>query len=221
MARRGSGKTGQAKRAPKKKSATKKRKRASGKVRALAEFLDERLAKAMAHGLRINIMAVARWREISPSEYARESGVPLNRVSYHFRKLVEYGALELMRTEPVRGGTKHYYTGTRQAIFAGTGWEQLPKSIQDGVAGAALQDFTKVAVRALEGGTFSARDDSYLTWDALAYDDLAFMAMVNILTRTRGQLLALAQEAKPRLAKTEQKGIQVAVALSGFEMSGM
>jgi hypothetical protein len=185
------------------------------------EFLDPRLSKALAHWLRVNILAVARWREISPSEYARESGESLNRVAYHFRRLAHYSVIELTRTEQVRGSTKHFYKGTRQAIFAGEGWELLPKSVQDGVAGAALQDYTKVAVRALETGTFSSRDDSFLTWDSATYDELAFKAMVKILATTRERLLALAEEAAPRLVRTGQDGVQVAFALSGFEMAGL
>lgn len=124
-----------------------------------------------------------------------------------------------MRTEPVRGTVKHVYRGTQKAIFAGEGWTQLPKSVQDGVAGAALQDFAKVAARSMESGAFSAREDSYLTWDAVTYDELAFKAMVSILIKTREQLLALQDEATKRLAKTSQPGLLVAFALSGFEMA--
>jgi hypothetical protein len=169
--------------------------------------------------MRVNIMAVASWRLISPSEFARETGESLNRVSYHFKRLVDFGVLELAKTEPVRGTVKHFYRGTRKAIFAGEGWTQLPKSVQDGVAGAALQDFTKVAARSMESGAFSAHEDSHLTWDPVTYDELAFKAMVSILIKTREQLLALQDEAAKRLAKTSQSGLLVAVALSGFEMA--
>lgn len=181
-------------------------------------YLDPRITKALSHWLRVNILAVASWRIISPSEFARETGTPLKKVSYHFRRLVHYEALELVDTKVVGSTVKRFYRGTRQALFAGANWEQLPKSVQDGVAGAALQDFSRVATRSFESGTFSARDDSHLTWDPAVYDELAFKAMVNILARTREQLLALDQEARPRLAKTGQEGILVAFALAGFEM---
>jgi hypothetical protein len=58
--------------------------------------------------------------------------------------------------------------------------------VQDSVAGAALQDFTKVAVRSIESGTFSTRDESWFTWDPLTYDELALKAAVNILAGTPG-----------------------------------
>lgn len=183
------------------------------------DFLDPRISKALAHAMRVNIMAVASWRLISPSEFAREMGVSLNKASYHFKRLVEFEVLELVRTEPVRGTVKHMYRGTQKAIFAGEGWTQLPKSVQDGVAGAALQDFIKVAARSMESGAFSAREDSFLTWDPATFDELAFKSMVSILTKAREQLLALQDEAAERLAKTSQAGFVVAFALSGFEMA--
>lgn len=40
------------------------------------DFLDPRISKALAHAMRVNIMAVASWRLISPSEFARETRVP-------------------------------------------------------------------------------------------------------------------------------------------------
>jgi hypothetical protein len=59
-------------------------------------------------------------------------------------------------------------------------------------------------------------DPTDFTWDPVTYDELAFKAMVNILIRTREQLLALQDEAAKRLAKTSQSGLLVAVALSGL-----
>jgi predicted transcriptional regulator len=182
------------------------------------EFLDPRLSKALAHWMRVNIMAIASWRKISPSEFARETGEHLGKVSYHFKRLVEYGVIELVGTEQVRGSTKHFYKGTRQAIFGGASWAELPKSVQDGVAGAALQDFMKVAVHSIESGAFSVHDESYLVWEPHLYDDLALKAAVKILESTRQRLAALAEEAAPRLLKTGEEGMLIAVALSAFEM---
>jgi predicted transcriptional regulator len=182
------------------------------------DFLDPRLTKALAHRMRVNIMAIISWRMIAPSEYARETGEKLSNVSYHFRRLKEYGVIELAKTQQVRGSTKHFYRAKRRAIFGGAAWTDLPKSVQDGVAGAALQDFTKVAVHSIESGAFSACDESYLVWEPLTYDELAFKAAVRILESTRERLLALQDESLPRLAKTGNDGLLVAVAQSCFEM---
>jgi hypothetical protein len=168
--------------------------------------------------MRVNIMAITSWRIIAPSEFARETGQKIGTVSYHFKRLVEFEVIEQVKTEQVRGSTKHYYKGTRRAIFGGAAWADMPKSVQDGVVGAALQDLTKVAIHSIESGAFSARDESLLAWEPLTYDELAFKASIKILESTRQRLLALQDESTPRLAKTGKAGILVAVALAGFEM---
>ena len=201
------------------KRASRKRGGEKPKPRPLGtDFLDARLSKALGHEMRVNIMAVASWRKVAPSEYAREAEESISKVSYHFRRLVEYSVIELVETRQVRGSVKHFYRGTRQAIFGGASWAELPKSVQDGVAGAALRDLMKVTVHSIESGAFSAHDESYLVWEPHTYDDLAFKAAVKILERTRRQLGELEKEALLRLAKTGKEGMFVAVALAGFEM---
>lgn len=47
--------------------------------------------------------------EISPRELALNLGEQLSRLSYHVRILAWCDAIELARTEQVRGSTQHFY----------------------------------------------------------------------------------------------------------------
>lgn len=71
------------------------------------------LTKALSHPLRLEYLrALDGRRELSPSEYARESGDPLGNVSYHVKVLFEAGVLEVSSMVP-RGGTmEHRYSLT-------------------------------------------------------------------------------------------------------------
>lgn len=106
------------------------------------QTMDRRLTKAIAHPLRLQILASANRRTISPSEYSEEMGASLSTVSYHFRKLADLGFLELVEEIPKRGAREHRYRGRRpleaardsrdDAVFywAGggmdeTGWEEF------------------------------------------------------------------------------------------------
>ncbi len=77
--------------------------------------MDRRLTKAIAHPLRLQILALANQRTISPSEYSEEMGASLSTVSYHFRKLADLGFLELVEEIPKRGSREHRYRGRRPA----------------------------------------------------------------------------------------------------------
>lgn len=47
--------------------------------------------------------------EISPRELAARLGEQLSALSYHVRVLAECEAIELVRTEQIRGSTQHFY----------------------------------------------------------------------------------------------------------------
>ena len=74
--------------------------------------VDQRLIKALGHPLRMSVLAILNARVASPSELAKELGEPLGNVAYHVKILEETGAIELVRTAPVRGALEHFYRAT-------------------------------------------------------------------------------------------------------------
>ena len=72
-------------------------------MRTLHDINDPRLVKALAHPLRIRILAILEDRVASPSEIAEQLDAPLGNVSYHVRQLAELGLISLVRETPVGG----------------------------------------------------------------------------------------------------------------------
>jgi DNA-binding transcriptional ArsR family regulator len=70
---------------------------------------DPKLAKALAHPLRAQILERLERHTASPSELADELAAPLGNVSYHVRILADAGLIELVRTTRRRGATEHHY----------------------------------------------------------------------------------------------------------------
>jgi DNA-binding transcriptional ArsR family regulator len=56
--------------------------------------------------------------EISPRELALTLSEQLSALSYHVRVLAECGAIELVRTEQIRGSTQHFYRAVVRAEWA-------------------------------------------------------------------------------------------------------
>jgi len=181
------------------------------------EVLDQRLAKSLAHPMRVSILAVANLRAVSPAEFAREHGIAVQKVSYHFRALEKYGALELVDERPVRGAVEHFYKGTRRAIFGKAEWQEVPESVKGGLAGATLQDFVGVTVQAIEAGTFQARDDFVFSWDAITLDEPGWKAMVDKLKETWTWIASLEEQAAARLEKSGEKPLSAVFAVAGYE----
>ena len=78
----------------------------------LRQILDLRLIKALAHPMRGHIIAVLGERVVSPNDIAKELGMDVAYVSYHFRVLRDdHGLIEQVATSDRRGFTEHFYRG--------------------------------------------------------------------------------------------------------------
>lgn len=78
----------------------------------LRQVLDLKLIKALAHAMRGHILAVLSERVASPNDIAKELGMDVAYVSYHFRVLRDdYELIEQVSTSERRGFTEHYYRG--------------------------------------------------------------------------------------------------------------
>ncbi len=78
------------------------------------------LFTALGHPMRRRIlreMLEARG-EVSPRELAEQLSEQLSALSYHVRVLAECAAVELVRTEQIRGSTQHFYRAVVKADWA-------------------------------------------------------------------------------------------------------
>lgn len=80
------------------------------------------LFNALAHPMRRRILR-EMWgddtgREFSPRELSATLSEQLSALSYHVRVLAECDAIELIRTEGVRGSTQHFYRFVVEADWA-------------------------------------------------------------------------------------------------------
>jgi predicted transcriptional regulator len=83
----------------------------------LRQVLDVRLTKALAHEMRGHIVAILNERVASPNEVAKELGMDVAYVSYHFRVLRDdYGLIEQVSASERRGSQEHFYRGDFDAV---------------------------------------------------------------------------------------------------------
>ncbi|MGH2976142.1 MAG: hypothetical protein ACRDLL_14945 [Solirubrobacterales bacterium] len=175
------------------------------------------LAKLLSHPTRVQILAAAHRQAISPSEFARAHGQSTSSVAEHFRKLADYGAIKLVRQEPVRGSVRHMYVGTKRGVITAREWRSLPESVQSDIAGAGLQDFVGVAAHAIESGSFAARGDFVLTWDEADLDEVAWKTLTQMLGLVWAKVPSLEEESAMRRAQTGAPGMKAIVGLAAFE----
>jgi DNA-binding transcriptional ArsR family regulator len=86
--------------------------------------LDAKRLGALAHPLRVQILAAAESEPVSPSDMAVRLREPLGVVAYHFRVLHTAGLLELVATERRRGSIQSFYRA------AAPGWTDLAATLE-------------------------------------------------------------------------------------------
>jgi DNA-binding transcriptional ArsR family regulator len=78
------------------------------------------LFNALGHPMRRRILRemLEAHGETSPRELAATLSEQLSALSYHVRVLAECRAIELVRTEQIRGSTQHFYRAAVKANWA-------------------------------------------------------------------------------------------------------
>jgi hypothetical protein len=117
-----------------------------------AAVVDNRFARVVAHPLRHRLIHAYTIQTSSPSRVAAALGERVNVVSYHTAVLVRAGCLELVRTEPRRGATEHFYRATARCDIEDEEWERLPASLRRAIARRTLELIWRDAKEALPGG---------------------------------------------------------------------
>jgi DNA-binding transcriptional ArsR family regulator len=119
------------------------------------EYFDSRLAKALSHPLRPQILDVLTTRgEASPVQIAAELRAPLGTVSYHVRMLKDLECIELVRTVPRRGAVEHYYRALVAPFLDDEQWAQLPLMMRRQLASQTIGQVVTAAVQAAGRGGF-------------------------------------------------------------------
>ena len=104
------------------------------KTRDKATGVDQRLVKALAHPLRVQILTILNERMASPNELSKELEEGLSQVSYHVKVLKDFECIEMVKTEPRRGAVEHYYRATARAYLSDKDWQNLPDSVKPGLS---------------------------------------------------------------------------------------
>lgn len=182
-----------------------------------SDYVDEKLAKALAHPLRRLILAEANRGILSPKQFAQRHAKEVSNVSYHFRQLEKFDCVEVVEEKKRRGSTEHFYKATRRALFDGKSWEELPKSLREEVSGEAFTNVLNAVSDAMATGTFDARDERFLVWNTNPLDEEGWEEIADIYRKAARKTIAAEQRAKKRVQESGEPGIPSTWALLFFE----
>lgn len=194
-------------------------------MKPYSDITDPRLIKALAHPLRIRILAILEERELaSPNELSELLGVSLGVMSYHVRRLHALGFLELVKRTPRRGAIEHHYRAKARPVVTDEGWAETPSIVKRAMVGASLEQVTGYVNTAAARGGFD-RADAHLSRRAVTLDEQGWRDLAGELEVLMSRLEQIEAESTERLreAGDEQgeRALPSGVVLMLFEAAGV
>lgn len=140
-----------------------------GSVRATEE---RKVAHAVNHPVRLDVLSILFERTASPNEMAEQLKVPLGNVSFHVKELNCDKVIELVKTAQRRGAIEHYYRARLRPEVSAEEWKRLPTPTRRKIAALALQAIFADSLSSLRQGKMATDDDMYMVWIPMALDEV-------------------------------------------------
>lgn len=134
------------------------------KVTGKADARERKLAHAVLHPTRLDVLSILFERPASPNELARILGLGVSTASHHVTELVKDDVIELIKTVPRRGAVEHFYRARTRPAISAEEWRALPRASRRDIAALALQEIVGDSLAALRQGKLEDDDDMYLVW---------------------------------------------------------
>jgi DNA-binding transcriptional ArsR family regulator len=172
--------------------------RAGPPLKPITDIDDPRYVKALAHPLRIRILAMLADRSASPVQLSAQLDATLGTVAYHVRTLHNLGLVELVDTRQRRGATEHYYRAREHPRFPDDAWAGLAPVAKQRMLSAMLQQIGQYVTASAAAGGFD-RAEAHMTRRSLQLDDRGFEELASATRRWLDEAEEIGAAAAERL----------------------
>jgi DNA-binding transcriptional ArsR family regulator len=182
------------------------------------DIVDPRLAKALEHPTRIEILAILRDGPSSPSRIQQQlQDISLNLVSHHIKVLRDLECVELIETVRRRGATEHIYrTTVGPAMLDDKAWEEATPKMRQPIAAAILRLVSSDLAHSLGAGKFDEIASQHLSRSQLKLDREGWEEVVDLLTGALDDLFEIRTRNLERIAASGDTPLSVIVAIMQF-----
>src|SRR5215467_7032472 len=167
--------------------------------------VEQVVAKAFAHPLRVQILIILNEKVASPNMLAQQLDQSLNLVAYHVRVLEKYDCIELVDTKQRRGATEHFYRATRRQFLSDDEWSRMPASLRPGMAGAMLKSVFEDIEAASKSGTLDEVEDIHLSRTPMVVDKQGWEDISTLLKGALDSLIEIQAESSERIAASQEQ----------------
>jgi len=153
--------------------------------------------RALAHPLRLRILAMLGERPSSPARVAAVLGVRTNVAAYHVKRLHELGLAELVETRRSRGGREHVYAVPRPPTLSDEAWASLGRDDRARIVAAVLRQIGDYLTRAAMGGGFE-RPEAHISRTHVRVDEVGWRALADAARESLRTVAAIERDVAER-----------------------
>jgi predicted ArsR family transcriptional regulator len=181
--------------------------------------IEEAVAYAVGHRIRIDALAILNEGRASPNEIAKILGVGVSLVGHHIKELHDSGCIEAAGTEQVRGATEHFYRAIEQPFISDEEARELPPEAKREFSALILQAIAAEGLASLRAGKMDSDDDIRMCWRSMNLDAEGRREVAEEQAESLGRLVDIETRAATRLAGSGQAGVQRIAVMMGFDRS--
>lgn len=179
--------------------------------------IEDAVAYAIAHRIRVEILGYLHEGPRSPSELSKLIGLPLSTIDHHVKEMLASGSIELARVEKVRNTNEHFYRAVELPFYSDEEMWAMPVEVRQAIYGLILQSIMAEALAAFREGKISNDPRVWLSWrwfnvDGQGRDDLA-----DELARSWARCQEIEAESADRRATTGEEAVSIIVSLLGHK----
>lgn len=159
--------------------------------------IDAAYVRALAHPLRLRILAMLEEHPSSPARLAEVLGSNAKVVDYHVKRLVRFGLADLVEMRRSRGGAEHFYAARPHPTFSDAAWAALDAGARSRLLVAMLRQTSEYVNRSALAGGFD-RGDAHFSRTALRVDEEGWTALAVAAMDHLRRIAAIEREVQAR-----------------------
>jgi DNA-binding transcriptional ArsR family regulator len=185
-------------------------------IKPITNIEDPRYVKALAHPLRIRLLALLGERDASPVQLAEHVDATLGTVAYHVRTLERLGLIEMVATHQRRGATEHVYAAREHPRFSDSAWSATSPMAKHVMIASILSQMGQYVTQSAAAGGFD-RADAHFTRTALKLDEEGWAELAEATKRWLGDVRDIEQRTKTRIKRTGEQVFDAGLVILFFE----
>jgi DNA-binding transcriptional ArsR family regulator len=178
--------------------------------------IEERVVFALAHRTRLYVLTILNEGSYTIDEIARLIDEDRENVKYHIKELMDAGAIELAKAEPVRNTQKHYYRAVEMPTYSDEELAAMSADERQAIIGLTIQCLAAEVLASFWAGKMEDDPNLWLGWrwfnlDAEGREELAEEQM-----RWWDRVQEIEAESTNRRARSGEDAQSVIAALMSF-----